>query len=156
MKKAYTIGLAALVLAAVLGVGLHDSFAGPRGGRGIPLDRAQVKELRQMQRDMEDKCFEMLDLFAEKTVDAGKAKGLQRDMQALREKIGSFWLDAALAYKQAHPEWTPNFGGMGMMGGGMGMGMWPGMGRHHGGYYSDGDYSDYYDDSQSAPKSGAE
>lgn len=162
MKKVYVVSLAALLLAAVLGIGLQDSFAGPWGGRGMPLDRAQVKELRQLQRDMEDKCFEMMDLFAEKSVDANKAKALQRDMQTIREKIGSFWLNAALAYKQAHPDWTPGFGGMGMMGGmGMGMGMMGGgmmggmgMGRHHGGYYND--YYDDYDDSQSAPKSGAE
>lgn len=131
MKRAYVVSLAALLLAAVLGIGLQDSFAGPWGGRGIPLDRTQAKELRQLQRDMEDKCFEMLDLFAEKSVDADKAKALQRDMQVIREKIGAFWLNAALTYKQAHPEWTPDFGclGMGMMGGGMGMR------GHHGGYY---------------------
>lgn len=132
MKKAYVISLSALVLAVVLGIGFHDSFAGPRGGmfRDIPLDRAQVKELRQMHRDMEDKYSDMLDLFAEKTVDAAKVKALQSDIQKIREKMGTFWLNAALAYKQAHPEWQPQFGGMGM--GMMGPGM---MGPHYGGYY---------------------
>ena len=98
----------------ILGVGLQDSFARGQGGfREIPLDSAQAKELRQMHRDMEDKYFEMMDLFAEKSVDAGKAKALQKDIQDIRNKIGAFWLDAALAYKQANPEWQPRFGGMG-------------------------------------------
>lgn len=140
MKKTYVISLSALVLAAILGLGLQNSFAGPRGGGGfrdIPLDRAQVKELRQMHRDMEDKYSDMQDLFAEKTVDAGKVKALQGDIQKIRAKMGDFWLNAALAYKQAHPEWQPWFCGPGM---GMGMGgMMGGMGMmggpRHGGYY---------------------
>ena len=114
MKKVYSAGLAALALAVILGVGLQDSFARGHGGfRDIPLDSAQAKELRQMHRNMEDKYFEMMDLFAEKSVDAGKAKALQKDIQDIRNKIGAFWLDAALAYKQANPEWQPRFGGMG-------------------------------------------
>ena len=126
MKKVYSAGLAALALAVILGVGLQDSFARGHGGgfRDIPLDSAQAKELRQMHRSMEDKYFEMMDLFAEKSVDAGKAKALQKDIQDIRSKIGAFWLDAALTYKQAHPEWQPRFGGMGMGG--------HGFGPHHG------------------------
>lgn len=123
MKKVYSAGLAALALAVILGVGLQDSFARGHGGfRDIPLDSAQAKELRQMHRNMEDKYFEMMDLFAEKSVDAGKAKALQKDIQDIRNKIGAFWLDAALTYKQAHPEWQPRFGGMGMGMGGHGYG----------------------------------
>ncbi len=122
MKKIYSVGLAALALAMILGLGLQDSFARNHGGfRDIPLDSAQTEELRQMHRAIGDKYRELADLFAQKSVDADKAKALQKDLQDLRDKIGAFWLDAALAYKQANPEWQPRFGG------GMGPGHGPGL-----------------------------
>ena len=61
MKKTYSIGLAALVLALALGLGFQDSSARPGGFREIPLDNSQIKELRQMHRDLEDKHFEMME-----------------------------------------------------------------------------------------------
>ena len=130
MNRTWRIALAALALAIVLGVGLQDSFARDRDGFRDSLNFAQAKELRQMHRAVEDKCFELMELFAGKTVDAGKAKALQQDMQELRNKMGAFWLDAALAYKQTHPDWTPHFGAMmGMGGHGMGGRGWGGHDR---------------------------
>lgn len=135
MKKTYSIGLAALVLALALGLGFQDSSARPGGFREIPLDNAQIKELRQMHRDLEDKHFEMMELFSGKTVDAGKAKSLQKEAQDIRNKMGAFWLEAALKHKQENPDWTPRMGrGMGMGGhgyrhgshGGCGFGPGPG------------------------------
>ena len=137
MKKTYSIGLAALVLALGLGLGFQDSSARSGGFREIPLDNSQIKELRQMHRDLEDKHFEMMELFSGKTVDAGKAKALQQEAQDIRNKMGAFWLEAALKYKQAHPDWTPRMGrGMGGYGHGGGCGFGPGYGGHgmmHGG-----------------------
>ena len=125
MKKTYSIGLASLVLALALGLGFQDSSARPGGFREIPLDTAQIKELRQMHRDLEDKHFEMMELFSAKTVDADKARSLQKEAQDIRDKMGAFWLEAALQYKQSHPDWTPR------MGRGMGFG---GHGHGHGGH----------------------
>ena len=141
MKKTYSIGLTTLALALVLGLGIQDSLARPGGFREIPLDMAQIKELRQMHRDMEDKHFEMMELFSGKTVDADKARALQKQTQDIRGKMAAFWLEAALKYKQEHPDWTPGWGrGMGMgMGGGMGMGM-GGHGYGHGPYDGDRGY----------------
>ncbi len=135
MKKTYSIGLAALVLALALGLGFQDSSARGGGFREIPLDNSQIKELRQMHRDLEDKHFEMMELFSNKTVDAGKAKALQQDAQDIRNKMGAFWLEAALKYKQDHPDWTPRMGrGMGMGGHGYGHGPYDGgNGMMHGG-----------------------
>ena len=134
MKKTYSIGLAALVLALALGLGFQDSSARPGGFREIPLDNAQIKELRQMHRDLEDKHFEMMELFSGKTVDAGKAKALQHEAQDIRNKMGAFWLEAALKYKQANPDWTPRMGrGMGMGGHGYGHGGGCGFGPGYGG-----------------------
>ena len=128
MKKTHSIGLAALALALVLGLGLQDSFARPGGFREIPLDMTQVKELRQLHRDLEDKQFEMMELFSGKTVDADKARALQKQAQDVRNNMAAFWLEAALKYKQAHPDWTPAWGR------GMGMGMGGGHGYGHGPY----------------------
>ncbi len=139
MKKTYSIGLTTLALALVLGLGFQDSLARSGGFREIPLDMTQIKELRQMHRDMEDKHFEMMELFSGKTVDAAKARALQKETQDVRNKMAAFWLEAALKYKQEHPDWTPGWGrGMGR---GMGMGM--GMGGHgygHGPYDGDRGY----------------
>ena len=121
MNKTWRIALAALALAVILGISLENSFArGHDDFRDTSLSFAQEKELRQMHRDMEDKHFELMELFAGKTVDAGQARALQKDIQDTKNKIGAFWLNAALAYKQTHPDWTPHFGGMGMGMRGMG------------------------------------
>ena len=42
---------------------------------------------------------------------------MQQEAQDIRNKMGAFWLEAALKYKQDHPDWTPRMGrGMGGMG----------------------------------------
>lgn len=132
MNKTSGLGLLTLALALVIGFSA-DAFARPQHHwRDMELDSAQRKELRQLQRDMEDKCLEMDELFEQSSVDADKARALQKEMQDIRGKIGAFWLERALEYKQAYPEWTPRFGGPGMMGMGG-----PGHGMH--GYWDDDD-----------------
>ncbi len=138
MKKTYSIGLVALALTVVLALTFQSSFAWAHGGlRDIPLDSAQTKELRQLHRDLQDKRYEMMDLFAEKNPNANKARSLQKEMQDLRSKIGALWLEAALAYKQANPDWEPNFRGMGHGGHGPHGNGWEGRG-HGSGMMNDG------------------
>jgi hypothetical protein len=114
MKKTYGISLVVLALAIVLGFSIQDSFAhAPGEFKNISLTSEQTKELRQMRRDIEDRRFDLMELFAEKTVDADKAKVLHKEIQDLRNKMSDFRLDVALAHKQANPDWQPSFGGKG-------------------------------------------
>ena len=129
MNKAPKFSLIALALAMFLGLG-GTALAWPQDRHmDMELDSDQRKELRQLHRDMEDKFFEMEELFAQDSVNSDAAGALHKDMQEIRGKISAFWLDISLKYKQDHPEWTPRFSALGMLGGGHGFGM-----MQHGGH----------------------
>ena len=129
MNRTYGFSLIALTLAMVVGLGSMAIARPMERYMDMELDTAQRKELRQLHRDLEDKVFEMEELFEQKTVDTDKAMALHKDMQDVRAKISEFWLGLSLKYKQDHPEWSPRFGGPGMMGMGHGFGM-----MHHNGW----------------------
>jgi hypothetical protein len=111
MKRIYGVSVIALAFALILGFGLQDSFAKGHGGfKDVTLTAEQTQELDQLKETMKGKHGELKNLFAENTLDVEKVNALHQEIQDARNKMGSIWITAAIAHKQANPDWQPKFG----------------------------------------------
>ena len=121
-KKAILILLTSVLLLTLATV----AMAGPRGygrgggpggqgycpayGPGTNWGPAQTEETAKLRNDMYQKRLKMNELLAAETLDEEKIKGLQAEINQLRNQMADQRLESVLEFRKRNQDWRPGYG----------------------------------------------